>query len=161
MLGFTMIGPMMLERMLREKDRREVSLYDMEKARQVARDVHEIVTHLRTSRSDKEHGEYLNYDDDKLSIRYDTWGRNCSIRVGSGDDRQAVYKVTAGATKRPGVFKTGLWIDYLHNVLLPRAEEQKRLKEIRKAEEVAERNRRNYGEVDDAALFADVREVSV
>ena len=155
-----MLGQMMLERIFIQRYRRKEPLYDIEKARQVGRDVFEVVTHLQTSRDDKDHGAYLYYEDDRLSIRFDTWGSNCSVKVGSAGERQTVFVVSGGTTMKPDIFRAGLWVDYLHEVLLPRAEESKRLVERRKAEEEAERNRRNYGKFDDAALFGDLEEVS-
>ena len=151
----------MIERMLFAREREARPLYDVEKARQVGRDLYEVVTHLQTSRVEKDHGALLRYEDDRLSMSYDTWERKYVVLVGVVGDREQVYAVSCGDVVRPGVFRPGYWVEYIRDVLLPRTEECKRLADAQERLKEVEKNRRTYGEVDDGDLFADVEGMSV
>ena len=156
-----MLGRMMIERMLFGRDRKATPLFDAEKARQVGCDLYEVVTHLQTSRVEKDRGALLKYEDDRLSMSYDTWGRKYVVLVGVSGDWEQVYAVSCGDVARPCVFRPGNWVEYIHEVLLPRAEECKRLADAQERLKEVEKNRRNYREVDDGDLFADVEGMSV
>lgn len=99
----------------------------------------------------KNHGGYDIYEDERIIISYDTYYPNVEVEV---RDVGIVFSCSGHYPPRPSLYRSGAWIEYVRTLHVKAVERHvnKEREAIRKREE---QHQRQFGSVDDAAVFSE------
>jgi len=108
-----------------------------------------VANYLTTSRDYKGHGYWINYIDDKIKIRYDTYCPNYSVEISLDGKWESVF--FSGYTIQ--TYHPGAWEIYVEKVLLPKAKEARIIADKKEEEKKRIENEKSYGTIDDSKIF--------
>ena len=112
----------------------------------------DIASYTTTYRKPKNYGECLIYQDGKIFIEYDTYGRNYRVVLHLNDKEESVY--SACGEKYIHHYRHGAWEKYVKEILFPISQAAKYLYEAKKESEKLIQLERNFGRVNDSEIFS-------
>jgi hypothetical protein len=110
-----------------------------------------IARNLTTRTQGKKHGSYLIYEDDKIQIAYDTYYPNLDIYIKTPEKKVLVMLRSGHGYNQE--YHPGAWEQYVAS-LIPKALDAKQKAESEEIERKRAEERKSFGPVDDAAIFA-------
>ena len=112
----------------------------------------DIAKYLRTDYKCKKHGSYDIYDDGKVSIQYDTYYPNVQVHVYIDEKKTlAAHYSGHGYTQE---FHGGAWVNYVNDILYPKAIEAKNRSISLRAKKEEERRKKLFNPLDDRSVFS-------
>ena len=110
-----------------------------------------IAQNLTTRTEGKKHGSYMIYEDDKIQIAYDTYYPNLDVYIKTPEKKTLVLLRSGHGHNQE--YHPGAWEQYVLS-LVPKALEAKQKAESEALERKRAEEKKAFGPVDDAAIFA-------